>query len=244
MYQIKWDRIVLDEAHVIRNHNTAMSESVWKLKGSKRWALSGTPIQNKEQDLYSLFRFLRVSPFDDLHVFKKWITTKTADGRDRLNNLLRPMLLRRTKAELQLAGQLQTLPEKVIEDTQVVLSKDELNIYSLILAYSQDLFVTYMSQKSERAGLPTMNPVSGKEAKDKFSHLHRKFVNMHCNKEVKTSQILVLLLRLRQLCCHPGLINAVSGHAKNVVRITVYQSFNLASSALDGGRLGSRRHGG
>lgn len=216
MYHIKWDRIVLDEAHVIRNHNTAMSESVWKLKGSKRWALSGTPIQNKEQDLYSLFRFLRVSPFDDLQVFKKWITTKTADGRDRLNNLLRPMLLRRTKAELQLAGQLQSLPEKVIEDTQVVLSKDELNIYSLILSHSRELFATYMHQKAERHldVLPTTDSANRKEAQDKFYQLHRKFVSMHGNKEVKTSQILVLLLRLRQLCCHPGLITAVSAHAE------------------------------
>jgi SNF2 family DNA or RNA helicase len=66
--KLKFARIVLDEGHKIRNHKTETAEAVFKLEASCRWVLSGTPIQNTEMDLFSLFKFLRVSPFDQLEV--------------------------------------------------------------------------------------------------------------------------------------------------------------------------------
>lgn len=68
LFGVKWDRLVLDEAHVTRNYKSKMSEAVCQLNGNKRWALTGTPIQNKELDVYALFKFLKCSPFDDLAV--------------------------------------------------------------------------------------------------------------------------------------------------------------------------------
>lgn len=68
LLQIAFDRIILDEAHVIRNPKAGVSQSVCRLRASRRWAVSGTPVQNKELDMYSLLRFLRVSPFDQLAV--------------------------------------------------------------------------------------------------------------------------------------------------------------------------------
>lgn len=68
MFQIKFDRVVLDEAHQARNHKSKTSEGVCLLKGKNRWALTGTPIQNKEMDLYAILKFLKCTPFNDLLV--------------------------------------------------------------------------------------------------------------------------------------------------------------------------------
>lgn len=68
VFRVKWRRIIIDEAHQIRNHKSQTSEAVCKLPAKSRWALTGTPVHNKELDMYSLLKFLRLSPFDDLVV--------------------------------------------------------------------------------------------------------------------------------------------------------------------------------
>ena len=68
LLQIAFDRVILDEAHVIRNPKSGVSQSVCRLRAVRRWAVTGTPVQNKELDMYALLRFLRVSPFDQLAV--------------------------------------------------------------------------------------------------------------------------------------------------------------------------------
>ena len=65
---MEWTRIVLDEAHQIRNHKSKTAQAVCLLRGGRRWALTGTPVQNKEMDLFSLIKFLGCSPFDDYTV--------------------------------------------------------------------------------------------------------------------------------------------------------------------------------
>jgi transcription termination factor 2 len=59
LFKVKWNRVVLDEGHVIRNHKSKQSEAVCALESKKRWVLTGTPIQNKEFDLFAAVKFLR-----------------------------------------------------------------------------------------------------------------------------------------------------------------------------------------
>lgn len=61
--KMEWLRIILDEAHTIKNANAQQSRVVSQLKASRRWAVTGTPIQNGSFDLYSLMAFLRFEPF-------------------------------------------------------------------------------------------------------------------------------------------------------------------------------------
>lgn len=217
MHQIKWERIVLDEAHVIRNHSTSAALACCKLKGVKRWALTGTPVQNKEMDIFSLLKFLRCSPFNELPIFKKWMNTNTEGGRERLAGVLKPLLLRRTKAELQMQGELVSLPTKKINTVQFKFSKEEKNVYSKILSFSKVLFAQYIEQRANRQhmnnmGLNTLPPYArNKEPNDAYSRVHEKFNRVKAfNGEVKSHVLLVLITRLRQLCNHPGLIEAVS----------------------------------
>lgn len=76
LFMVDWHRIILDEGHVIRNHKSKQSEAICTLRGKFRWVLTGTPIQNKEFDLFAAIKFLRCSPFDDVTYWKKWIEVK------------------------------------------------------------------------------------------------------------------------------------------------------------------------
>jgi SNF2 family DNA or RNA helicase len=61
----QWRRVVLDEAHVIANPKAKQSKAVMSLNAQRRWAVTGTPLQNKMDDLSSLFTFVRIEPLDD-----------------------------------------------------------------------------------------------------------------------------------------------------------------------------------
>lgn len=62
---IEWYRIILDEAHVIKNQKAQVTQAISSLKAVNRWCLTGTPIQNHLDDMYSLLHFLQVKDFSD-----------------------------------------------------------------------------------------------------------------------------------------------------------------------------------
>ena len=66
--QIAFNHVILDEGHVIRNPDSGVSKAVCRLHASRRWIVTGTPVHNQELDMYSLLRFLRVRPFNQLEV--------------------------------------------------------------------------------------------------------------------------------------------------------------------------------
>ncbi|XP_056857617.1 DNA repair protein RAD16-like, partial [Raphanus sativus] len=63
LYSIKWNRVILDEAHYIKERRSNTARAVFALEATYRWALSGTPLQNRVGELYSLIRFLQISPY-------------------------------------------------------------------------------------------------------------------------------------------------------------------------------------
>lgn len=60
--QLSWFRIILDEAHYIKTRSTSTAKAVFALTSLNKWCLTGTPLQNRVGELYSLVRFLRMDP--------------------------------------------------------------------------------------------------------------------------------------------------------------------------------------
>lgn len=70
LHSISFHRIVLDEAHNIKDRSTNTARAVFNLKADLRWCLSGTPLQNRVGELFSLLRFLEVEPFSNYFCMK------------------------------------------------------------------------------------------------------------------------------------------------------------------------------
>ncbi|XP_059440688.1 helicase-like transcription factor CHR28 isoform X6 [Corylus avellana] len=175
--KVGWFRVVLDEAQSIKNHRTQVARACWGLRAKRRWCLSGTPIQNAIDDLYSYFRFLRYDPFSLYPTFcsaiKVPINRSPTKGYRKLQAILKTIMLRRTKNTLLDGEPIINLPPKSIELKKVEFSEEERNFYSRLEADSRAQFQEYAD-----AGTVKQN-----------------YVN-----------ILLMLLRLRQACDHPLLV--------------------------------------
>ncbi|KRZ18267.1 Transcription termination factor 2 [Trichinella zimbabwensis] len=211
--QIAWERIILDEGHTIKNHSTQAAIGCCKLNGIYRWVLTGTPIQNQLKDLYSLIKFLRCEPFDDLRVWKTWMDAKSESSKKRMNSLIKSMLLRRTKEQkCSVTGlAIVSLPPKTVSVVRLKLSKQEETTYMKMFAATRryvEEFLKYEEQKrkftypAHNSNKPTgavegyRNPFSGKII------IIIYVAKMKVSGEKQRMQIIVMLLRLRQACCH------------------------------------------
>ncbi|KAF9099278.1 DNA repair protein rad16 [Mortierella sp. GBA35] len=63
LHRIRWHRVVLDEAHNIKERSCNTARSAFALESDRKWSLSGTPMQNRVGELYSLIRFMQADPF-------------------------------------------------------------------------------------------------------------------------------------------------------------------------------------
>jgi SNF2 family DNA or RNA helicase len=176
--KVSWFRVVLDEAQSIKNYKTQVARACWGLRAKRRWCLSGTPIQNSIDDLYSYFRFLKYDPYSSYVLFcstiKNPITRNPVKGYQKLQAILKTVMLRRTKGSLLDGKPIISLPPKSIELRKVDFTVEERDFYSKLEAESRTQFREYAE-----AGTVKQN-----------------YVN-----------ILLMLLRLRQACDHPLLVN-------------------------------------
>lgn len=99
-------RIVLDEAHTIREQNAAQTQAIFKLNSQRRWSVTGTPVQNRLEDLFSVTKFLRLFPYDDRSKFGAHILSRFKTGDTTVLASLRVLVdsftLRRVKDKIDL----------------------------------------------------------------------------------------------------------------------------------------------
>ncbi|EIN14061.1 hypothetical protein PUNSTDRAFT_95600 [Punctularia strigosozonata HHB-11173 SS5] len=178
LQSIHWFRVVLDEAHSIKETGTVGCRASCDLIADRRLCLTGTPVQNKLDDVFALVKFLRLEPFDDKNVWTEFIGTPVKYGQPlgvaRLQTIMKCITLRRTKETRAQDGQkILTLPPRRDELRLLKFDEQEQAIYNQF----------YNESKAEFTELSDRNEVM------------KNYVG-----------ILQKILRLRQICDHYELV--------------------------------------
>lgn len=149
LYQKQWYRVVLDEAHFIKDRSTQRFRAVCALQTSRRWCMTGTPLQNKIDDLSRLFSFIRRPPLDDYGKFQERVVRPLLqgdpDGLYVLQDVLRSIMIRHTKSIL-------VLPPRNDFDVELCLSSDEKTLYEFARDDSKSLIDNCIQQNNLTKG--------------------------------------------------------------------------------------------
>jgi SNF2-related domain/SNF2 Helicase protein/Helicase conserved C-terminal domain len=129
MKQYRWRLAILDEAQAIKNSGTKQSRAVKELTAGSRIAMTGTPVENRLSDLWSLFDFLNpglLGTAKQFATFVKGLQTAPVPSFEPLRNLVRPYILRRLKTDKQVIAD---LPDKTEVNAWCALSKYQAALY-------------------------------------------------------------------------------------------------------------------
>ncbi|NJL83915.1 MAG: hypothetical protein HC890_15045 [Chloroflexaceae bacterium] len=173
LQQIAWAGIVLDEAQNIKNPDTKQAKAVRNLNAGFRIALTGTPVENRLGELWSILQFLNPGYLGERQFFQRRFAIPIEKYGDRaslqtLRSLVRPFILRRLKTDRSI---IQDLPEKQEMNVYCSLSVEQGQRY-------QQLVETSLAQIETTEGIQ------------------------------RRGLILTLLLKLKQICNHPELLNS------------------------------------
>ena len=182
LFKYNWYRVVLDEAHTIKNRTSQSSVAASYLMSKYRWCLTGTPIQNSSDDLFALLRFLKIKPYcywrpfkDDLSINprskeERQMMDATRDNRlAKLQTVLQCCLLRRTKNS-KIEGSdkpILELPPREFIHSQPDFTLDE-----------RTLYIEFESRNVKR------------------------FENLLPVLQQHYSSVLLMIMRMRQMCLH------------------------------------------
>ncbi|HRE81512.1 MAG TPA: DEAD/DEAH box helicase [Opitutaceae bacterium] len=164
-----WDVVILDEAQFIKNPSSKVAQVAQSLNAEHRLVLTGTPIENRLLDLWSLFAFTLPGLLGTQASFRRRFDQKDASSLERLRRQVRHFMIRRTKGQVA-----SDLPPRTEEDLVVELETEQAKLYQAEL-------------KRARAQLLKV------ETATQFDRMRFNFLSS--------------LLRLRQICCHPALID-------------------------------------
>jgi SNF2 family DNA or RNA helicase/intein/homing endonuclease len=172
---VKWQGLVLDEAQNIKNSESKQSKTVREIEASFKIALTGTPVENRLQELWSILEFLNPGYLGPRNFFQRRFAIPIEKYGDReslhtLRSLVRPFILRRLKTDKEI---IQDLPEK-----------QEMTVFCSLAAGQAALY-----QKVVEESIANLESAEGIQ---------------------RRGMILALLVKLKQLCNHPALVNAAA----------------------------------
>jgi hypothetical protein len=176
--KMSWHAVILDEAQYIKNPDSQTAQAARALTAEHRLALTGTPIENRLLDLWSIFSFAMPGALGHRTQFLRRFNAQDDPlARRRLAARVRPFLLRRTKTQVA-----KDLPDRVEEDLLCEMEGEQRALYRAELKRARQLILGLQS-------------------------------NQQLNDE--RFNILTSLLRLRQICCHPALVDGKLDQAES-----------------------------
>ena len=129
---IFWDILILDEAQAIKNPGTKQTKIIKQIKAKTKIAMTGTPIENRLSDLWSLFDFLDAGLLGNAKEFTNFTKRIRENNSDyaKLRNIISPFILRRLKTDKSVISD---LPEKVEIKEYASLSKKQIVLYNKLV---------------------------------------------------------------------------------------------------------------
>ena len=132
---IQWHRIVLDEAQNIKNPKAALTKAILKFSATHRFALTGTPIENRLLDLWSIFNFLNPGYLGTQAQFRRSFEVPIQRNNNprqsaTLKKLVEPFILRRVKTDQSI---IKDLPDKVEQKLFCNLTKEQASLYEAVV---------------------------------------------------------------------------------------------------------------
>lgn len=147
---ISWDILILDEAQAIKNPGTKQTKTIKQIKAKTRIAMTGTPIENRLSDLWSLFDFLDAGLLGSAKEFTNFTKRLRENNSDyaKLRNIVNPFILRRLKTDKSVISD---LPEKIEIKEYAALSKKQIVLYNKLVKELEAKL--HNSEGIERKGL-------------------------------------------------------------------------------------------
>ncbi|WP_242859816.1 DEAD/DEAH box helicase [Clostridium drakei] len=157
---IRWDILILDEAQAIKNPGTKQTKVIKQIKAKTKIAMTGTPIENKLSDLWSLFDFLDAGLLGNAKEFTNFTKRIRENNSDyaKLRNIVSPFILRRLKTDKSVISD---LPEKIEIKEYASLSKKQIVLYNKLVKELETKLES--SDGIERKGLVLGNIIKFKQ---------------------------------------------------------------------------------
>jgi len=130
-----WSRLIIDEAQNIKNPAAAQTKIISSIRANSRIALTGTPIENRLMDLWSIFNFLNPGILGSRSAFRREFEIPVQRNNDisktkMLKNLVEPFILRRLKTDKNI---IQDLPDKIEQKVYCELTTEQASLYQSIV---------------------------------------------------------------------------------------------------------------
>ncbi|CEO59790.1 hypothetical protein PMG11_04446 [Penicillium brasilianum] len=200
----KWHRVIVDEAQNIKNPSAKASKACCRLNATYRWCLTGTPMMNRLEDFQSLLTFLRIRPYNNKEKFKR-------DFRVVKSGFVPEPVMQQLRILVKSVCFRRTKTSKI--DGQPILQLPPKVIEKVHVVFDekeQEIYDALASKTQAQIERLLNAGILGK----KYSH------------------VLVLLLRLRQACCHPHLMQGITTKTPTVEGRDMVANARLLSSTV------------
>lgn len=132
-------RVILDESHIIRNRRSRTSVACQRLESENTWCLSGTPFQNKVDDIFPVFAFLKHPQAGYLENWNNLMSQASESVKcQRVQLCLRKCFMRRLKTDILVGKPLITLPKKRVRMVELEFGEEERALYMVVENKTRD----------------------------------------------------------------------------------------------------------